>query len=277
MDLVVNGLMTVTGLAVLYGLASAVKPFWVVRRRWQAGAVAVAGFVVFGLLSDIPASRPADVTPQEWARRMDICRAVSDVRNCPLTMTAVAQAQERLTAKKVEERAAADRAAADAQLARQTDPATPKGHAAMRVSFRGTQEVMLSITKPCDEALLKAAKSSGRYANYGAATRACKAVMMKLGDLKFGAPLPDAQKDLNAALQCFQFAYGDRASAMDMGAKLMDAGDPRPSQVSEYRGSLKDALQRTQECALQYAAATQKHGLADAAMQGTTTAPRTHR
>lgn len=128
---------------------------------------------------------------------------------------------------------------------------------------------MLKVSGPCDEGLLKVAKVNGRYAAYNAAVRAqraCRQASMALHDLKFGAPLPGpAQTDMNAALQCFEMAYGQRAGAMELGARIMDANDTRPSKLGEYQASTADAIQRTKECALQYAQAAQRHGLADAA------------
>lgn len=96
MDLVINSLMTASGLVALVGLATAVKPMWKIRHRWQGAALALAGLLMFGGLASVPANRPADVSPQEWTRRLDICRAVNDVRDCPLSAAAVASAQAKL-------------------------------------------------------------------------------------------------------------------------------------------------------------------------------------
>lgn len=257
MDLVINGLMTASGLVALVGLVTAVKPMWKVRHRWQGAALALAGILIFGGLASVPATRPADVSSREWARRLDICREVNDVRDCPLSATAVTSAQAKLVSRTPKS---------------ETDPTTPGGREAVVVSFQTTQDELLRVSGPCDEGLLKVAKVSGRYAAYNAAVRAqraCRQASMAMGDLKFGAPLPSpAQRDMNAALQCFEMAYGQRADAMELGAKIMDANDTRPSKLGEYQASTADAIQRTKECALQYAQAAQKHGLAGAASMG---------
>jgi hypothetical protein len=87
--------------------------------------------------------------------------------------------------------------------------------------------------------------------------------MMALFDLRFEEPVPSAARaELDPALNCFANAYGAREQVMGQAAKLMD-GDQSPSKVSDFRSSMTDALARTRECAVQYAAAAAKYGYRD--------------
>lgn len=89
----------VSGLAImgsLFGLAGVVKPFWFMKKRWQGGAIAAAGFVAFTGLNSVPVTRPEHITAAEWADRVQVCRQTAQLRDCPLSDDMVLAARAEL-------------------------------------------------------------------------------------------------------------------------------------------------------------------------------------
>ncbi|MDB5480486.1 MAG: hypothetical protein JWO83_1539 [Caulobacteraceae bacterium] len=264
MDGIVNGIGVGFILVLFYGIAGWIKPFWLIKRRWHGAATVVASIMGFGVVNDVPPSRPADITPAAWIQRVGVCREANMDRACPLTSTSVNEATAKVKADNAAALAAAS--AASSTAGAQPEVAIRPDPAAQAASFMRTQTALSHMVRPCDNAMLKASNTKGVYGSYAAATQAeaaCKITMMALFDLKFQEPVSsEARAELNPALNCFAFAYGERRSTMEAAAKLMD-GDQRPSKVNAFRGLYKDALARTQECAVQYAKAAVKYGFRD--------------
>ena len=118
MDTVISVVQFVVAVAALYGLASLVKPFWLVKKRWQGALIAVAGLAVFGGLNNIPVARPSSVPEDEWNERIRICAEANATRTCPLEKADVDAARAKLT-----------KGAADAKTAAQAKAGEPSGNA----------------------------------------------------------------------------------------------------------------------------------------------------
>ena len=67
----------------LYGVATLIKPFWLVRRRWQ-GALVILGAIVLVVVAT-PGSprRPEGLSDAEWADRLLVCNEARVGSNCP--------------------------------------------------------------------------------------------------------------------------------------------------------------------------------------------------
>lgn len=154
LDGLINVLVFVTGTLSLYGLATLVRPFWVVKTRWQGLLLVIGGVMGGGLVGSIPPSRPADVTPKVWARRVAICDEAKEARTCPRPSAEVAATEESLGQAK-----AARTGSAEVRQASSPQEIKP--------SSTRTQETMLDLVRPCDQAIVRASKTYGRYASYG--------------------------------------------------------------------------------------------------------------
>lgn len=258
MDVLINGLMAVAGIAALMGLAALIKPYWRLRRRWQGGALLAAALVVGGALQSVPPGRPADVTPSAWAQRLSVCRDANAEQSCPLSTLEVAKAQADVDARRA--KLDASRREAARSTAEAAQAASPEGRSA---SFVTTQVRMTDVVTPCDAAVATAARTHGQYASYVVSRQAaarCRQAMSDLLDLHFPPEIAADHGDaLNAGVRCMGMAYGERASAMEAAAVIMD-GDARPSKVSSVRGELSEAAARVNECAQQYARAAHVAG-----------------
>jgi hypothetical protein len=257
LDGIIGGIGILVSLVALYGLAAWVRPFWLVKHRWQGAAIVGVALVVASIIGVRPATRPDDITPAAWVQRVGVCRETEKDRSCPLSSASVIEAAAKVKAANAKALATASASADGAPTEVAAD------HAAQAASFLTTQTALSDAVRPCDRAMVKAARTRSVYDSYNAAMRAeaaCKTTMMALGELKFAEPVSaDARADLDPALDCFASAYGERREAMEKAAKLMD-GDQRPSQISEFKGQLDDAIDRTNECVAQYLSAAVKHG-----------------
>lgn len=83
----------------LFGLAGVVKPFWFMKKRWHGGAIAGGCFVAFTVLNNIPVTRPAHISQADWAERVQACREVAQVRECPTNEAMVAEARTEVAEK----------------------------------------------------------------------------------------------------------------------------------------------------------------------------------
>ncbi len=81
----------------LFGMVGVIKPFWFMKKRWHGGAIAIGCFVAFTLLESVPVTRPAHVSEAEWAARVQVCREVAQIRECPINDTMVAEARAEAT------------------------------------------------------------------------------------------------------------------------------------------------------------------------------------
>jgi hypothetical protein len=265
MDGVIDGIGVVFLFVCLYGLAAWVKPFWLIKRRWQGAGLVAASVTVLIAVSERAPTRPADIAPDMWAQRVAVCREANMDRACPNSSAMVlkAIAQVRVATLAAVPAPSAASAVAPPVVAAASAPPDPK---AGKASFLRTQEAMSGMVRPCDTAMIKATATRSVYASYNAAKRAeeaCKASMMALFDLRFEEPVPSAARaELDPTLNCFANAYGAREQVMGQAAKLMD-GDQSPSKVSDFRASMTDAMARTRECAAQYAAVAVKYGYRD--------------
>jgi hypothetical protein len=274
-DVLIDVLMAVAGLVVLYGLAALVKPFWLIKHRLVGGVVAFVAMVVLAILYGIPPSRPANIPPDVWAKRVTVCKAAMAFRTCAESDAEVnASAASVLKATKERAEAAAQSTEAASSASSESDAgvgppgSTPPASPEVKASFLATQATLLNTFAPCDQMMDRAAKARGQYASYAVAVAgkaACWQTMAALNDVRFADPLPNDLKDpLNAAVDCFAQAYELRYALMNQGAVIMN-GDMRPSAVAEFRGDLAAAVEKSQECRMQYLTAAASHGLAEAA------------
>jgi hypothetical protein len=133
-------------------------------------------------------------------------------------------------------------------------------------SFIAAREMMQSNQKDCMAALRKAASTHGRYSSYVVAKNAegtCRTSANAILGLAQGTGPVKLPETLKSAFQCFGFAEGQKASAMELAAKINDGPDARPSDVAEFRSGLRDALQRDQECGSVLASAEISFGYSD--------------
>ena len=274
-DILIDALMAVAILVVLYGLVALAKPFWLIKHQLVGGVVAFAAMVVLAILYGIPPSRPANVAPDVWAKRVTVCKAAMAFRTCAESDAEVnAAAASVLQAAKDRAQAAARLAEAPSSAPSESDAAvtpqgpTPPASPEVKANFLATQATLLATFAPCDEMMDRAAKARGQYASYNAAVAAkdtCWQTMQALNSVRFADPLPQDLKDpLNAAIDCFGVAYAGRYNLMNQGATIMN-GDMRPSAVAEFRSDLAAAVEKSQECRMQYLTAAASHGFADEA------------
>lgn len=115
-------------LAVLYGLACLIKPFWLIRKRRYGALTCLGGVMVLVGLGSIPPKKPADLSQAEWNRRLAICREADATKNCPLTEASVEQAQARIPElRRIRERN--EKEVRD-HVAKASEPRAPKPRAA---------------------------------------------------------------------------------------------------------------------------------------------------
>lgn len=93
MDGLITTLTFLVLMTFLFGMAGVIKPFWFMRKRWHGGAIAIGCFVAFSLLDNVPVTRPANVSEADWAERIQVCREVGQIRECPINDTMVAEAR----------------------------------------------------------------------------------------------------------------------------------------------------------------------------------------
>ncbi len=129
MNTIITAVQFIAAAAVLYGLASLVKPFWRVKKRWQGAVLAGVSLAVFGGLNSIPVTRPSSVSEAEWNERVRLCTEANATRTCPLEKADVDAA-----------RAKSAKAAADAKAAAQT-AGEPSGNNQQGTSQNATKWV----------------------------------------------------------------------------------------------------------------------------------------
>lgn len=120
MNAAITTLSLIAVVLALFGLAGAVKPFWFMKRRWHGGGIAIAAFVGFSLLNNIPIARPASISEAEWQERVSVCQQIGQIRECPTNDTMVAEARARVAedlreAAAKEELEVAEKSARDAE------------------------------------------------------------------------------------------------------------------------------------------------------------------
>ncbi|MFN4092192.1 MAG: hypothetical protein ACK4FG_04785 [Brevundimonas sp.] len=120
MDALISTLSFAAVLVTLFGVAGVVKPFWLMKRRWHGGVIALAGFVAFGVLNDLPIQRPVNISEAEWAERTKVCREAAQMRECPTNDVMVAEARAKVAedqreAKAKEELKVAEKRAEEAE------------------------------------------------------------------------------------------------------------------------------------------------------------------
>lgn len=93
MEALVSAVGFMSVLVVLFGLAMLVKPFWFIRKRWQAGLLMAAGLFVGGFVNAMPVKRPAGIPEAEWAERVRVCAEADELRECPLNNADVEKAR----------------------------------------------------------------------------------------------------------------------------------------------------------------------------------------
>lgn len=96
----------VSVLIVLLGVATLVKPFWFIRKRWQAGLMMFAGLMAGGFINAVPLKRPVEISQADWAERVRVCAEANEIRECPLKEADVEKA--RLKVAEATRKAAAD-------------------------------------------------------------------------------------------------------------------------------------------------------------------------
>jgi len=92
LDGVIGAASLVLALVALLALGLFARPFWFIKRRWQAALIGVAAVLGLALLEAIPPSRPASIAPAAWARRVSDCAFVHAERLCPTSDVQSAQA-----------------------------------------------------------------------------------------------------------------------------------------------------------------------------------------
>jgi len=92
-EFIMKAAEAVGAIGVLVGFALLVKPFWVIKKRWQSALVLVASFFIFGIAAGAPVKRPPSISEADWAERVSICNEANELRECPLNDTDVAAAR----------------------------------------------------------------------------------------------------------------------------------------------------------------------------------------
>lgn len=113
---------------VLVGVALIVKPFWLIKKRWQGLLVMLGGFVMFGVLQSLPMKRPDHIAPADWSERVQVCKEAAALRSCPTSdsevdeaRAAIAQAAEEKAQREAERERLESERTQQAQTASHTD------------------------------------------------------------------------------------------------------------------------------------------------------------
>jgi hypothetical protein len=92
LDFVVNIVLDALAIAFFLALAMVVKPFWIIKKRWQAGLMCFAALFLTGaIVTYIPETRPVNISPAVWAERVAICNKAHGARGCPTSEAEVAR------------------------------------------------------------------------------------------------------------------------------------------------------------------------------------------
>lgn len=154
MEFLIKAAEAVGAIGLLIGLAWVIKPFWIIKKRWQGLLVIIGSFILFGVATSQPVQRPSSIPVAAWAERVRICREANALRECPLRDVDVAAAKVTIAEarRKADAKAAIKAAEAKAdeaeQLARaQKREAEAKAEASSKINDPTQQQLWISATQ----------------------------------------------------------------------------------------------------------------------------------
>lgn len=156
MEFIIEAASFVMVILMLVGVALIVKPFWLIKKRWQGVLVMVGGFVMFGGLQSLPMTRPEHITPEDWSARVQICKEAAALRSCPTSDSEVEEARASIAKAAVEKaQKEAERERLKVERAQQAQSASNTETGAVDFNDQARQQTWIANTERAVKAKMK--------------------------------------------------------------------------------------------------------------------------